>query len=267
MRQIEKFDAKYWVKVRNSTKGESVFLTWHGGIYALIPGEAKIHLFNMVGMNVSRSVDKGDGSWDFASRELTYYLDPKTDEILHQWKNPWSDEILTVVHVSNNPVQGRFKGAFPATVEGDFTTFSFDLFSHYDNPLAGDERFADYSPQPIYQAVELFKLTVPTADLHNPDVASVTPLILSWDRIGPWVPWMKMGDRTGQLIYSGLGHKAARFEDLPPVLQAEINAQVPSYREAPTERIEGESITSWRYFQKHFDAYLAGDRFPLTEAP
>lgn len=262
---IEKFDAKYWVKVRNSTKGESVFLSWTGGIYALIPNEPKVHLFNMVGMNVSRSVDEGDGSWDFASRELTYYLDPNTDEILHQWENPWSGEVLTVVHVSNNPVQGRFKGEFPATVEGDFTTFSFDLFSQYDNPLAADERFVDYSPDPMYQAVELFKLTVPTKDLRDPEVSSVTPLILSWDRIGPWVPWMKMGDRTGQLIYSGLGHKVTRFEALPQVLQAEINTQVPLYRHAPTEKAESESVTSWRYFKQNFEAYLAGDRFPIMD--
>ena len=44
-------------------------------------------------------------------------------------------------------------------------TFVFDLFPNSPNPLAEDVRFVDYSPNPIYQAAELFKLTVPTAEL------------------------------------------------------------------------------------------------------
>ncbi|MGB3292661.1 MAG: DUF1838 domain-containing protein [Phormidesmis sp.] len=264
MGHIEKFEAKDWVKVRNSTKGESVFLTWTGAIYALIPNQAKVHLFNMVGMNVSRSVNQGDRSWDFASRELTYYLDPETDEILHRWENPWSGETLTVMHVANNPVQGRFKGEFSAKVEGDFTTFGFDLFSHYENPLSADERFAAYSPQPMYQSVELFKLTVPTEDLRNPEITSVPTMILGWDRIGPWVPWMKMGDHPGQLIYSGLGRKLSCFEELPQVLQDEINTHIPIYRAAPAKKEDIASVTSWTYFKEHFEAYLAGDRFPVV---
>jgi hypothetical protein len=261
---IEMFKANDWVKVRNSTTGDPAFLTWTGSIYALMPNEKKIHLFNMIGTNVSRSLDKGDGTWDFASRELTYYLDPETDEILHNWENPWSGEILPVMHVANDPVQGGFKGEYPARVEGAFTTFSFDLFSSYDNPLAEDERFLAYSPNPIYQSVELFKLTVPTEDLRNPEATSVATVLLSWDRIGPWVPWMKMGDRAGQLIYSGMGHKLAGFEDLPQLLQDEINTHLPIYRDAPLTKGDGGSITSWRYFKQHFDAYLAGERFPIA---
>jgi hypothetical protein len=67
--------------------------------------------------------------------------------------------------VANNPVQGNFKGIFPAKVEHEVTTFVFDLFPNYPNPLAKDVRFVDYSPNPIYPAAELFKLTVPTAEL------------------------------------------------------------------------------------------------------
>ena len=266
MSHTKTFDAKYWVKVRNSINEESIFLAWSGRIYALIPREGKHHLFNMVGMNVSRSLDQGDGRWEFTSRELTYYLDPDTHEILHRWRNPWSGEVLTVVHVANNPVQGTFEGEFPVTVEKEFSTFVFEVFSHYDNPLSGDQRFTHYSSSPIYQSVDLFKLTVPTTDLQNPMMTSLPQVILSWDRVGPWLPWMKMGDRTGQLIYSGVGRKLASFEELPPILKSEINTRIPIYREAPSEKVAGENITSWRYFKKHFEAYLAGERFPLPES-
>ncbi|MBO1053024.1 DUF1838 domain-containing protein [Dolichospermum sp. UHCC 0352] len=40
-------------------------------------------------------------------------------------------------------------------------------------------------PGGIYQAAELFKISVPTAELENAELNSVTQLSLSWDRIRP----------------------------------------------------------------------------------
>ena len=264
--KLEKFGAQAWVKVRNSTIGEESLLTWHGAIYALIPNEKKTRLFNLVGMSISRCLDNGEGGWDFMSRELTYYLDPETNEILQQWHNPWTDKTVTVVHVANNPVQGGpFKGEYPARVEGEFTTFSFDLFSSYPNPLAGDDRFLPYSPNPVYQAAELFKLTVPTADLEDPDRTTVSQLLLAWDRIGPWLPWMQMGDRPGQLIYSAHGRKVFAFNELPDLLQHQINTRMPIYRHAPQAELDCDNVTSWTYFRNHFEDYLAGAEFPIPQ--
>jgi hypothetical protein len=94
--------------------------------------------------------------------------------ILWQWENPWTGKLLTVMHVANNPVQGCFKGKFLAQVNEDSTTFVFDLFSTYPNPLATEPKFADYNPNPTYQAAELFKITVPTAELLNPEILAVS---------------------------------------------------------------------------------------------
>jgi hypothetical protein len=265
--KLEEFGAQEWVKVRNSTNGEESLLTWQGSVYALIPNEKKTRLFNLVGMSISRCIYNGEGGWDFTSRELTYYLDPETNEILHQWHNPWTDQTVPVMHVANNPVQGGpFKGEYPARVEGEFTTFSFDLFMTYPNPLADEERFAPYSPNPTYQAAELFKLTVPTADLRDPDRTTVSKLLLAWDRIGPWLPWMQMGERPGQLVYSASGRKVFDFEDLPELLQHQINTRMPIYRHAPQAELDCDNVTSWTYFRQHFDDYLAGAQFPIPQA-
>lgn len=254
--------AKEWVKVRSSLDGTASFLTWNGSIYSFVPGEPKRRLFKIVGMSVSRCIAEDEG-WKFTSRELTYYLNPDTGEILHQWPNPWTSETVTVIHVANNPVQGYFKGKFPAKVEGDTTTFVFDLFPTYPNALAEDPKFAEYSPNPTYQAAELFKLAVPTAELMQEDTVSVSKLILSWDRIGPWLPWMKMGDRPGHLIYSATGLKVNSVAELPSLLQEEINTRVPLYKDAPKDQLDTEDMTSWLYFKTHFDAYLAGEKFPI----
>jgi hypothetical protein len=264
--KTQDFDAHHWVKTRSSLDpNQSTFLVWTGSIYAFVPGEKKNRLFKMIGVSVSRCIPTEEGIWDFTSRELTYYLDPETGEILRQWENPWTGELLTVVHVANNPVQGHFKGKFPAQVDGGRTTFVFDLFPTYANSLATDPKFADYSPNPNYQAAEMFKITVPTDELLNPEILSVSQLQVGWDRIGPWIPWMKMGDRPGQLIYSAYGVKVKGFTELPQLLQDEINTRVPLYKSAPQSFSDGEDMTSWLYFQKHFDAYLAGETFPLPQ--
>lgn len=261
----EEFAAEDWVKVRASTNGEQSFLCWQGAISAFIPGEPKKQLFKMLGMSVARCIPHPEGGWDFTSREVTYYLDPSTGARLNTWKNPWTEAEVPVVHVANNGIQGRFKHPLPATVSGETTTFMFDLFSKYPNPLADDPKFAPYSPQPIYQAAELFKLTVPSKELRNPEITSVSQLILAWDRFGPWLPWMKMGDFPGYLIYSGIGSKVANFTELPPQLQEEINTRVPLFKNAPKQKLETEDMTSWLYFKQHFDAYLRGEIFPIFQ--
>lgn len=72
-----------------------------------------------------------------------------------------------------------------------------------------------------------------------------------------------MGNNPGQLIYSAYGSKVNGLSQLPQLLQNEINNRVPLYKNAPKSFKEGEDMTSWLYFQKYFDAYLAGERFPL----
>ncbi len=262
--QVQELDASQWVKTRSSLNpNESSLLAWQGKIYAFIPGEKRKLLFKIVGMSISRCILTEENCWAFVSRELTYYLHPETEEPLRKWENPWTGEKVPVMHVANNPVQGHFQGKFPAQVEGESTTFAFDIFPTYPNPLATDPKFAAYSPQAIYQAAELFKITVPSADLSDSTLTSVSQLRLSWDRIGQWLPWMKMGNSPGQLIYSAYGSKINDLTELPPLIQQEINTRLPLYKNAPESYLDGEDMTSWLYFQRHFDAYLAGEVFPL----
>ncbi|EIE89273.1 hypothetical protein RO3G_13984 [Rhizopus delemar RA 99-880] len=63
-----------------------------------IPNEPPKKLFNCVGMNVSRAKIEEGKLWT-QGRELTYYLDPVTNEKLNKWDNPWTGE---------NDLQGKY---------------------------------------------------------------------------------------------------------------------------------------------------------------
>ena len=83
--------------------------------------------------------------------------------------------------------------------------------------------------------------------------------------MGPWLPWMKMGNHLGSLVYSAWGSKVADIKDLPLLLKTEINGNLSLYQTAPLSQIEAMDMTSWIYFKTHFDAYLTGKVFPLSQ--
>ena len=133
------------------------------------------------------------------------------------------------------------------------------------NPLGDRPKFRDYSPNPDYLASEFFQITVPLDELRDPERATVNTMTLAWNRIGPWLPWMKMGDRPGQLVYHAYGRRVSSYDVLSPLLRQEIKQRLPKYRHAPTSYTQKTNMTSWRYFEEHFDAYLQGDPFPINE--
>ena len=264
---IQEFDTHYWVKTRASLDPElSTFLFWNGSIYASIPGKKRKLLFNLMGMSVSRCIPTTGGGWDYISRELNCYLHPVTGEILDKWENPWTRETVPIVQIVNNPVQGYFQGKFPALVDGDRTTFAFDIFPTYLNSLSKEPNFLEYSPQPTYETAEFFKLTVPTADLLNSKLNTVSQLELNWNRRGQWLPWMKMGGNRGHLIYTAHGKKVHDFTQLPKLLQVEINTHKPLYKGAPNCHCNVEGMTSGIYFKQHFNAYLDSENMSLPKA-
>ena len=66
---------------------------WSGKVYSRVRGEPDRHLFNGEGMNVRQCVriedPKRGVGYRQVSREVMFYLDPKTNEVLRKWDNPW----------------------------------------------------------------------------------------------------------------------------------------------------------------------------------
>jgi hypothetical protein len=251
------------VRVRCSTDGADVITTWRGTVYAYVPDQAPRLLFRVVGMNVARC-SRDAGGWMFSSRELMLYLDPDSGEVLQRWTNPWTGAEVPVVHVANDPVQHRLAGSPEPERRGDDATYVIEVGPAYPNPLAADPELRRFSPQATYAALELFTLTAPAAELGDPQRAMVSRMSLTWHRVGPWLPWMDMGEQRGHLVYSARGQRVDRLADLPVALRAELDERVPLYRRAPRCWLDRPNETSWTYFARHLEAYQAGARFPMS---
>ena len=242
-----------FARVRASDDGSNAVVWFGGEVYAWLPGAPATHVFGFEGYNVARMVET-DGGFDLLSKEAVFYLDPQTRDVLRRWQNPWTEREVEVVHVWNDPVnfEFRFDGPrgpwqLPWTDLGDVIAFTSDIFLAYPSPLKRAE-YPEHSQSDLYEAAELFQYFVQRDALAG-DAPSV-PAQVSWTRIAPWVPFMGMGDRAGQLVYHCQGRKLpGGYDELPAWIRDEVEQQAPGYRTAPTE-IDGPNSTSWTHFKQ-----------------
>jgi Protein of unknown function (DUF1838) len=237
-----------FVKVRGSTnEQEEVFYYASGTIYSFIPGERDRAILGFEMYNVAK-VSKIDGGYQMLTREVGFYKDLETGKIIEKWYNPWLKDSCAVIQVWNDPVNQKFmlKSKFgdwrvPFTEnEGRATLFS-DIFLHYPENSASD----------TYEASELFQFFFSKTDLNNPALTSV-PTDISWTRVSPFLPWMRMGQRPGNLVYQCRGYNISgpnAWQKIPRSMRDYVMKHHPEFAHAP-DTFVSPNETSWTYFKK-----------------
>lgn len=247
-----------FVKVRGSlNSGEEVIYYANGKIYGFVEGERDKPLMGFEMYNIGRSVKKGENSYELLTNEVLLYTDLKTGEILEKFENPYTGETVDVVHVWNSPVnqkqemEGRFGpwGVNHKKYGEDMICMNADIFLAYPSPLTKKE-FPENAQSDLYEAAELFQFFFSEKDMNDPEKKSIDCTI-SWTRLGPWLPWLKMAQRQGNMVYQGAGYKlmGTDYDKMPKVLRDYVLAKEPKYRNAPTE-FTSPNETSWTYFKK-----------------
>lgn len=236
---------------------------WSGKVYSRVAGEPDRHLFNGEGMNIRTCVSTTDPvrgkGWRQVSREIMLYLDPVTNQVVRDWKNPWTGEVVPVVHIANDPVNSRGY-SFPVQADGKpytidvrrqgrwmFMPVEVPLF--YQNVLAGE--YQDYVGGK-YHAMEIFDFTFDAAEMLDTKNATAYPSI-AWVRISEWLPWMKMRGRDGGMVFNAMGTKLRSYDELPAVLKTEIAANYPTYTAPPPGDDARPNATTWTVFKKRID--------------
>lgn len=255
---------KSFLRARADLSGEEVFFHWTGKVYGFVPGERRTELFDFEGFSVLRLTEVEDG-WQILGREASFFKDTRTGEILTSWRNPYlKNEIVPVIHVWNDPVNQSFifpaeelpfvRKSLPSEDLGDELVFYLDLFPYYESPLSRRD-YSQNSQSDIYQAAEFMQLFVPLHTLED-ETQSRVPCQLGLTRITPWLPFMKMGDRKGNLIFVCRGQKLeGGFEALPAKIKAQVLENNPQFASAPLEYSQPNE-TSWSYFKKLYEAGL-----------
>lgn len=248
-------------------EGTPTLYWWSGRVWARVPGEPNRLLFNVHGMNMRQCRVKQDPVRGFCyrsvSREVMFYLDPVTNEVARRWKSPWSGEEVDVVHVANDPVNARDwycsrdKDGKPVD-RSDNLTFKDDLLLEgggaarlfYKSPLAGE--YQDYVGG-IYHAMEFGTSAALASEALDATDSELQDTLISWVRISRWLPWMKMGDRDGLVVFHTAGMRLDSWEQLPEVVRREVDTRYPSYKAPPPLDDLRPNETSWTVFKKFID--------------
>jgi hypothetical protein len=235
-----------------------------GTAYGVRDNEAVRPLFNVEGFSLVRTKRLEDGSWRRMLREVVFYRDLKTGEILKTWLNPYTHEEVRVVPIANDPFNftiGEFYPDPPSygglnTVKppkkpyllnwsqgpDDTLILNTDINLMYPSALQPD-KWPRESAGPMNRVSELFIYVMKRKDVENPAMTNI-PVVGSWSRITPWLPWMLMGQGRGHISYfCTFATLPGGIKDLAPDLVAAAAAIDPKFLHAPTEDY-GPSLSS-----------------------
>lgn len=254
---------KAFMRVRGDAKGGETLYHWTGSVYSFVPGEKRMELFGFEGFNLAKTV-VGEYGFSLLTREAAFFKDHRTGQILENWRNPFTQTDVPVVHIWNDPVNQDMNleadmlpyvhQIFPSTDLGDELAFHMEIFPFYPSPLPVKE-FGEFSQSDTYQAAEFFQFFAKKQDLQNTELSSV-PVTITWNRISPWMPFMRMGDRPGYLIFVCRGKKLeGGFKALPKDIQDYVMKNKPEFALPPSEWSEPNE-TSWTYFRKLWEQGL-----------
>jgi len=256
-----------FVRLLGDSSGEHDAVNWYkGAIFSVIGDDtANQHLLGFEGFSVCRTVPQPDGTFKNLQREVLYYTDRFTGEILDTWKNPFTDEEVRVVHVYNDPVNSTYAPEFkqkfgddgevvsfpfilPWTFTGDLAMAVFDVNASWQNVLTPEQWPRECSGDRV-RVCETLSMYMKTSELEDPTLTSI-PYLGAWQRMSPWCPWMLLGPKPGHLFYRSHYRKVPEgIEGLPAHLLEYTQANFPDYLTAPTKWVEP-NMTSFETYAR-----------------
>ena len=132
------------------------------------------------------------------------------------------------MHVPNDPVNYLYGSDYRDVGPGNGILGSRDVFElsittsygHLSKIFSGN----------TYQSIEIFDFFANLDDINNPNLDSI-PVHLSWVRQGQYLPWMRVGQTDGKLVYHGQGYKLMDgYEALPADLKEWVANNAPEYQ-------------------------------------
>lgn len=243
-----KENLKAFTRVFSDINPDNVAVGWYAGtVYSVIGDSQKVvPLLGVEGIGVRRVVPLETGGYRVFNRELAFYKDLKTGQIIDSWTNPLNDEKVEVFPIQNMFVNADTAPIFefdmegtkirqpfnpPWTVAGDWAMSLFEIHQSVKSELQPEE-WPRESPGKMTRISEMFHRHVRIADLNNPELTSI-PTVGTWMRIASWFPWMLMGQAEGHLFFRCQTQKFGSVKDLPKAFLAKAEKEYPKYLDAP----------------------------------
>ena len=244
---------KAFIKITADLDPTKTSVGWFGGtIYGNRGIEALKPLIGVQGVGMMRIKPMADNVYHVFNREFATYTDLKTGEILENWKNPYTVETVEVIPIKNMIVNAKVSPIIEQDFDGHKVTFPFtppwitqtdkafsllEIHAAFPNPMKPDV-WPRESAGPINRTSEMFQRMCNLEDLERDDVSAAN-YIGTWTRVGPWLPWMLMGQADGHMMYRSFMNRTGKIENLPPKLLAYMEKKYPDFLKAPGDETWG----------------------------
>lgn len=236
-----------------------------GRVFAVMGDDQVIQpIFDLEGFGANRMISLGNARYQSLHREVGYYKDLRSGAILESWKNPFTDEMVKVSHIHNDPVNAiigptieaklgegmvtEFPLVLPWTMMGDLAMTSFDVNTRWKNVLDPKEWPRESAGGEYVRVSEYLQFFAKRADLDNWRALERIPTHGSWQRLGTWLPWMLMGNRPGHLFYRSHTKVLTSADELPNDIRAYTEKNFPIFMEAP-EKWTAPNVTSFEVYK------------------
>ncbi len=258
---------KAWVKVVASLDGRETCGYYKGDVVAVTgPDQKNLPLFGYEGFGMSRVTRLPDGRYENLHREISYYTDLKTGEILETWKNPLTGETVRVYPTNNDPVNSYYATSFKQTfgeagkqetVEfpfilpwetvGDRVIVTFNVHTRWPSPFTRDKWPREYIGD-WYKTSEMFQVHTRMSELADPKLMKVYSTS-AWFKEAPYIPWMLMDNAPGRLLYNTRIFSLEGPEQLPKKIYDYTAKNFPKFLRAP-DQWESPNMTTFETWVK-----------------
>lgn len=254
-----------WARLQGNIDMKSTKYGWYRGIVQGVrPGEAVRDLVGFTGFSCAKLLPNsgGDDGYMKVLREIGFYTDLRSGEILSEWKNPYLDETVSVVHVANDPFNFAITDFFPSppsygglnavkppkiplhlnfTRHNDSLNFFSSINLFYPSALQ-PTKWPRESGGPFVQVTENFLYQIDWRAMQDKKKTSVL-YDGAWSRVTPWMPWMLMGSTPGHCLYQCF---MGAFDDINQIdrpLLDHVEKNFPKFMVAP-DKFESPSLSS-----------------------
>ena len=280
-----------WARLLANTDMKSTKYGWAQGIVQGVrPGEGVRDLVGFTMMSCAKLLpleDMSNGTgYRKVLREIGFYTDLKSGEIIEEWTNPYLNERMKVVPIANDPFNhtitqfrpmppsygGINRAAPPPKVPlmfdwtrrgGTLNMMSWiNLF--YPSSLQ-PAKWPRENGNPFNQVTEMFLYNIDWAEMQDPRRTSVEYHGV-WSRTTPWLPWMLMGPTPGHAQYHTFMGAVDDINKIDRRTLDYIQKHNPKYLEAPATW-EEPSLSSLEWYAKEQKPAPVAAGQPVPRAP
>lgn len=260
-----------------------VYSAFHGLMFAMVGDQRLQPLFGYTGFGNFQAQLQKNGNVKLRGKEVGYFTDPGSGDILESWDNPWTGERVPIFNFFNDRIRGelstempRFQfgddvdaptlmndgtaivredGSVPFVLPwqrfGDAMMLSWDYTHRYRNPVTPD-LWPRASTGEFINPSEHFTFSCDLEELEDQDNPCAR-FNCGFSRLSPWWPWMRMGGSGVEGILFGRmhSHKSNRgYTDIPAKVLAYTEKHHSEYLEPCTDWDDGFPIGTWEAYAR-----------------